>query len=444
MVASPFPKLRNFPNAAVGIALGLGGQTLLWKSLSKWPPLADVADIAKAIQWVFWVACVTTLAAFLIAFAAKMFFHWDVVRKEAYHPVRVNFFLGPVIALCMLSMGLPPSLGPQEEFLQAMWTIAFFYQCSATLVIYHRWLYVLSASVTASAPYLLSIVTWFLLCAMGGPAGIDQACGMPLRAMCFGVGTFFAVLIYPLILLGIHAGQTEAGSPALFLMLAPLSVAGNGIIGLSGGVTPSSQALFGAVLFMFFFLVRSAPKICARPAVLGIYWAYVFPVAAMAMLSISIASGQKSAVSEGIAAALSIVAIIAFLMVMARMTAHMVNVCREKDTWTDPVVMAMDKAKAEAAAAAATQGASAMEEGSQSQEPAKTQADKPTDKSPVSGTVVEADKPTDKSPVSGTVVEAGELVRRLGELETIVVELRARDASRTACEDTSPASFAVA
>merc|ERR1719221_1656084 len=106
--------------------------------------------------------------------------------------------------------------------------------------------------------------------------------------MCFGVGSFFSLFYYPFILLGIYAGRTEPGSPALFLMVAPISVAGIGLIGLCGGITPATEGMFGIAFFIKLLLVRGGPKILQRPSVFGTYWAYVFPNAALASLSIQI------------------------------------------------------------------------------------------------------------------------------------------------------------
>eukprot|EP00931_Biecheleriopsis_adriatica_P048346 TRINITY_DN27934_c0_g1_i2.p1 TRINITY_DN27934_c0_g1~~TRINITY_DN27934_c0_g1_i2.p1 ORF type:complete len:213 (+),score=24.20 TRINITY_DN27934_c0_g1_i2:40-639(+) len=193
------PGLRYFANSAIGIALGLGGQSVLWKNLIKYRLLADAAEGVKAVQWAFWLACLCALIGFLVTYGVKCVMYRDVIRKEAMHPVRVNFFCGPGIALSMLAVSLPPSLGDQTSLLQALWTVIFFYQASASLVIYHRWLYLAGMNETASAPFLLSVVTWFFLCVLGNGADIDNASGMPLRAMCFGVGAFFSLLVYPLV-----------------------------------------------------------------------------------------------------------------------------------------------------------------------------------------------------------------------------------------------------
>lgn len=334
--------LRSFPNTAVGISLGLGGQAILWKALCAWPLLDGAAGFVEAVQWAFWVACAAALALFAGIYAAKCVRHREVMWAEYYHPVRANFFCGPCISLCFIALALPPSLDGLA-FQQAAWTLAFFYQSLAALVIYRRWLYDTSTSDLAAAPYLMSVVPWFLLSALSSLAEIDVAAGLPLAAMCFGVGALFTTFLYPFVLLGIHCGRTVAGSPPLFLMLASPSAAGMALIPLTGGISAASEALFGMVLFLFCLLLCNKPSLMARPAVLGVYWAYVFPASALAALAVLIAADRQTLLADVIAVALAAFAVVTVAGVFVRMSAHQYLVCMGKDVWSDPVVLALDK-----------------------------------------------------------------------------------------------------
>jgi len=232
---------------------------------------------------------------------------------------------------------MPPAFGPQLMVLQSMWTTAFFCQAAASLVIYHRWLVSSSVEDTAAAPYLLSLISWFLLSVAGTPANIDSAGGMPLRAMCFGVGTFFAVFLYPFILSSIYGGRTQAGTPASFLILAPPSVAGIGIFGINGGYNTATGGLFGCVAFLFLLLIRMGPKISAPPRLLGVNWAYAFPQCAMSILAIMIAEHFNSTTMNTIALLLSLIATLVIIMVAVRFCIHGWQVFRGRDVWQDPL-----------------------------------------------------------------------------------------------------------
>lgn len=342
VLQSGLPALRHFPNAVVGIALGLGGQAILWKNLAGWPALVDVREACEAVQWALWVACLVILAFFLATYGLKMRRHWAVVLAEARHAARANFFSGPNIAMCMLGLGLPNDVASEDGrtgLLQAIWVFAFLFQLAVSMLIYHRWLYLLGQE-SASAPWLLSLIVWFLLVPLGASADIDEASGLPLTKMVFGVGAFFAVLIYPLILLGIYHGRTGAGEPALFLTLAPVSVAGLGLRAL--GAPTAAEALFGLALFLLFFWLRSGPKLLEAPKVLGTYWAYVFPLAALATLAVGVAADRQTRSANALAAVCAALAVTVLLAVFVRMCVHLVSVARGRGTWTDPVVAALD------------------------------------------------------------------------------------------------------
>jgi len=323
--------------------LGFGGQAMLWKFLTLWKALEDVKEVLEGIQLFWWGMCIATYGIFIILFTTKAVLYFDVFKAEVQHPVRFNFFCGPIIALLMLTISMPPGFGPQLGKLRAMWTAAFFCQASASLVIYHRWLVSSSVHDTAASPYLLSLISWFLLSAAGTPADIDSAGGLPLREMCFGIGTFFAVFTYPFILSGIYGGRTQAGTPASFLIIAPPSVAGISVVGINGGYHELAGALLGCVVFLFLLLVRMGPKILAPPRLLGVNWAYIFPQAAMSILAIKTAEHVKSTAMNMVALILSSVATLVILIVAGRLCVHSWQVFRGNDVWQDPLAAALAK-----------------------------------------------------------------------------------------------------
>jgi len=336
-----FSWIQHFANTAVGIVLGFGSQATLWKSLTSWNILEDGKSVVEGIQFFWWGTCVATYGIFVIMFTTKAVLYPDVFKAEVKHPVRFNFFCGPIIVLCMLMIAMPPAFGQQIVVLRIMWTTAFFCQSAASLVIYHRWLVSSNVHETAASPYLLSLISWFLLSVAGTPAHIDSAGGLPLREMCFGVGSFFAVFTYPFILSGIYDGRTQAGTPASFLIIAPPSVAGIGIIGINGGYHNAAGSLFGCVLFLFLLLVRMGPQILAPPRLLGVNWAYIFPQAAMSILAIKIAEHFKSTAMNILALLLSSCATLVILIVAIRLGIHGWQVIRGTDVWQDPLVAAV-------------------------------------------------------------------------------------------------------
>jgi tellurite resistance protein len=316
---------------------------MLWKFLTLWKILEDGRSVVEGIQFFWWGTCVATYFIFVLMITTKTVLYPDVFKAEVKHPVRFNFFCGPIIGLCMLMIAMPPAFGQQLVVLQIMWTTAFFCQAAASLVIYHRWLVSSNVHETAASPYILSLISWFLLSAAGTPADIDSAGGLPLRAMCFGVGSFFAVFTYPFILSGIYGGRTRAGTPASFLIIAPPSVAGMSIIGINGGYHSAAGALLGCAMAFFLLLVRMGPQILAPPRLLGVNWTYIFSQAAMSILAIQIAEHFKSTAISILALLLSSCATLVILIVAIRLGIHAWQVSRGTDVWEDPLVAAVSQ-----------------------------------------------------------------------------------------------------
>ena len=140
---------------------------------------------------------------------------------------------------------------------------------------------------------------------------------------------------------GIHASPKAKGSPALFLIIAPPSV---GVVGwdlIAGDGTQlafMSQALLGFCLGVLALLIRLGPKIVNAPPSLGSYWAYVFPMSALATATIRYAWVTETIATEIMAIVFVVLAILALLAVFLRMCLHAVQVIRGEAEWGDPLL----------------------------------------------------------------------------------------------------------
>lgn len=110
--------------------------------------------------------------------------------------------------------------------------------------------------------------------------------GLGVGAFCLGCGCFFACVVYVTIMQHLH-DKALKGNPATFLMVAPISVASLAVQGLAGSYGTASKALLGMALFVLSIVAGAGPKILAEPSVLGVYWAYVFPLAALATSAVA-------------------------------------------------------------------------------------------------------------------------------------------------------------
>lgn len=286
----------------------------------------------------FWITAIVVLTAFIILYAAKMVLYFDVVKKEFKNKVRGNFFQAPNIGLTMLALGCPDDTFDQSG-LRAIWLTASVYQLSLVLFFYNRWMFsdefLGNAAVT---PYLLNVVGWFLLCNLGKAATVDIWLGVDVPTFFFGIGTLFCVIVYVDIFQNLNNGAVGRGHPAMFLLLAPPCVSCLSLSMLLGSWTLASKAIFGAMIFLLLLLLRSGQVIMKEPAFLGIYWAYVFPLAALATCGIANANAEKSDGAKVLAWILISISQAALLFVFCRMSFHCAMTASGRARWNDPLV----------------------------------------------------------------------------------------------------------
>lgn len=223
------------------------------------------------------------------------------------------------------------------------------FQAALVQVFYLRWMGAPNQQLsTATAPFLLTTINWFLLTLLGIKAEVADMTGINLPPMLFGVGCFFAGLIYSNIFQRVHAATVIGqGHPAMFLTLAPLSVASIAYAELNGGAFGNgSCGLLGLALVLFAFLMRSWPNLLKKPAVLGLYWAYVFPLCALASACIAHAQTMQSGGARALAWISVSIACIGFVIVFARMTFHWVQVWQGKESWGEPLLSKVAQKKA--------------------------------------------------------------------------------------------------
>jgi tellurite resistance protein TehA-like permease len=223
--------ITRLPNTCFGVCMGLGGHCVMWKTLNR----AGFAWAPVSLVWALWLAGAATLCTFSLAFLVKIRLHPHRVKQEWNDAGRSQFFNAPNLAVMLLAIACPPSL-ETLGMLRATWVATACWQLTLTLFFYYRWMYGGARSMdSASTPYLLSVVGWFLLAVLGRMADIDELTGIGLTPMAFGVGTFFALITYITLFQTFNRGHTAAGAPALFLVIAPLSIASIALAAMGGG-----------------------------------------------------------------------------------------------------------------------------------------------------------------------------------------------------------------
>jgi tellurite resistance protein TehA-like permease len=96
-----WPFLLRFPVLAFCMCLGVSSQAILYKTIATAPP-TEFLHVSIKVNLVLWCIAVALMCIITAVYACKVVFFLEAVRREYYHPVRVNFF-APWIACLFLS-----------------------------------------------------------------------------------------------------------------------------------------------------------------------------------------------------------------------------------------------------------------------------------------------------------------------------------------------------
>ena len=333
---------RRMPNTAFGICLGLAGQANMWKTVDNshiLMPNSYRADTAVEFFWFSALVCVVVVSA---AYVYKAFTHFEYIQDEYLNPGRIHFMNAPHLVMILLALGVPESVATTstENGRIVIWTVGLCAQLILTQFVYEKWFFSKRSNIALAAQptFLLSTVGWFLLAVLGQQVQIAEKWGIPFPAFCLGAGTMFYTLVVISIIHRLYLSPENKGSPALTLFIAPPSV---GVVALNGfGGSVIAEAWLGWCLVLFLLLIKLSPKIAARPPTLGSYWAYVFPLSALASAIINtLDASDASCGAKALGYIFVGVATLATVVVFVRTVVECYATLSRGRVWGDPLVV---------------------------------------------------------------------------------------------------------
>lgn len=285
------------PAAFFSMVMGLGGLAAAWRLASRAYAVSPwLADALLALSALLWVAI---LAAQVVkAVAAR-----ERLLAELQHPVQGSqAALGPA-SLLLLAAGASAHSRPLAEVL--FW-IGAASQLAYGLWIVGRWLTApVDPKLVTPAMYLPPVAGNLLAAIAAGVVGQSEA-----GWLLFGAGVFsWLVLAAVLLVRYLSEGELPpAQRPLLAIELAPPAVALLAWQALQGGAPDAvSRALLGLALFVALVLLRLAGRFREVPFAPS-YWAFTFPIAALAGAALRMASAAPRSFAGAVALPLFVVA----------------------------------------------------------------------------------------------------------------------------------------
>ncbi|XP_024515181.1 S-type anion channel SLAH2 isoform X2 [Selaginella moellendorffii] len=282
-----WPFLLRFPVNSFGIVLGLGSQGILWKSLSSTPAMEEFVHIPKQVNLVLWCATLLAFVAISLTYLLKCFLYFEAVRREFFHPVRINYFFAPCIGGMFLAIGLPDAVG---------------------LSLHPSWLSGgdRRLSKVANPSTHLSIVGNFVGAVLGARVGWKEP------AMFFwavGLAHYMVLFVTLYQRLPTNKRLPKDLHPVFFLFVAAPSTASVAWEDITGSFGYVSRIVYFVSLFLLLSLVVRVNLFRGFRFSIS-WWAYTFPLGAAAIATIHYYSAVTCTLTRFLVVALSLASVL--------------------------------------------------------------------------------------------------------------------------------------
>ncbi|CAA7625914.1 SLAC1 anion channel family protein [Magnetospirillum sp. UT-4] len=282
--------LAHMPVAIFATVMGVSGLGLAWRKAGH--ELAG--DFLVAVSAAVFIAV-------SIAYVMKLMRHPSAVMGEFNHPVRSAFFSAIAIGMLLLATGLWPHL-PAVAY--GVWVAGAILQLVMTLRILARWIAQKHDIAHANPAWFIPIVGNIIVPVLGVRLGQVE-----VSWFFFSIGMMFwlpflSIILYRVIF---HDDLPPRLVPTLFILVPPPAVGYLAYTALTGAEDPFALVLVNGALFTTLALLALTPRFLRLPFAMS-WWAFTFPLDAMALAALEHGHRAASAVWSGIGLAALVLA----------------------------------------------------------------------------------------------------------------------------------------
>ncbi len=273
-------RLKYFPIMMFAISMGLGGITIAWQKA------AEMLGTPHYIGQYLLYAETAIFAILALTYLVKFMVYPKEVIEEWHHPVRINFFAAISITLLMLAIIYKPEYKLYAKYFWYAGTILHTY---LTLYTISRWINH-NQEINHSNPAWFIPIVGNLLVPVGGIGFVSNN----ILMYYFSVGLFFWLILFAVLINRIifHHQLPQKFIPTLFILLAPPAVAFIAWFKLNHGMDNFGMVLFNIAVFFSLLLVFMWRSFIGLKFFIS-WWAFVFPVAAMAIAAMVVYHSTK-------------------------------------------------------------------------------------------------------------------------------------------------------
>ncbi|KAJ8486691.1 hypothetical protein OPV22_019176 [Ensete ventricosum] len=260
------------------------------------------------------------------------------VRREYYHPVRVNFFFAPWIACLFLALGVPPSVAVNLR--AGLWYVLMAPILFLELKIYGQWMSggQRRLSKVANPSNHLSIVGNFVGALLGLSMGLKEG---PI--FFFAVGLAHYIVLFVTLYQRLPTNETlpKELHPVFFLFVAAPSVACMAWARIRGDFDHGSKMGYFTALFLYVSLAVRINFFRGFRFSLA-WWAYTFPMTGASVATIKYSMKVTNVLTQSLAVGL---AAISTFTVTALLVTTIVHAFVLRDLFPNDISIAITQKK---------------------------------------------------------------------------------------------------
>ncbi|XP_043720979.1 S-type anion channel SLAH2-like [Telopea speciosissima] len=300
-----WPFLLRYPISSFGICLGVSSQAILWKTLATSKSMSFL-HISLTVNLVLWCISAALMVTVFFIYSLKVIFYFEAVRREYYHPIRVNFFFAPWIASLFLVLGVPPLVA--KSLHAVFWYILMTPIICLELKIYGQWMSggQRRLSKVANPSNHLSIAGNFVGALLGASMGLKEG---PIFFFAVGLAHYMVLFVTLYQRLPTNETLPKELHPMFFLFVAGPNVASMAWTQIQGEFDYGSRIAYFIGLFLYFSLVVRINFFRGFRFSLA-WWAYTFPMTGASIATIRYSNEVTNIVTQILSVVLSGISII--------------------------------------------------------------------------------------------------------------------------------------
>ncbi|KAL8210886.1 hypothetical protein R6Q57_005323 [Mikania cordata] len=226
------------------------------------------------------------------------------VRREYYHPIRVNFFFAPWIALLFLTIGVPKDV--TTNLPHTLWYVLMTPIFCLELKIYGQWMSggQRRLSKVANPSNHFAVVGNFVGALLGASMGLKEG---PIFFFAVGLAHYTVLFVTLYQRLPTNETLPKDLHPVFFLFVTTPSVASMAWAKINGSFDYGPRIAYFIALFLYILLAVRVNFFRGFKFSLA-WWAYTFPMTGAAIATIRYSSEVPNIVTKVLSVTLAIVA----------------------------------------------------------------------------------------------------------------------------------------